>query len=375
MNISYFSNQFADRQGHGLSRYSRELFASMRAISDGVQITPVAAWSSMEATALQSLQEDTGLQLLPWGHRLTPAVWAFINAPKIEHWLPETDLVHAVALGYPVATRKSLVVTIHDLGPLTHPEYFNNTKPWIMRRSLKQTVEQADIIICVSQSTADELSGFVSENLGDRIRVVHEGVSDFFFNKSESPCLNKESDLPPKGMPFVLAAGKISPRKNIHGLLQAMDSLGNSIPHHLVLIGGDGWDMEQIHKQLDASAIRNRVHFPGYVSDEQLRALYAEASVYVHPSLYEGFGLTILEAMAVGCPVVTSDVYSLPEVAGDAAVLVDPMNISALADAIEAICLNQQLATDLVVKGKLRASEFQWKGCAEKTLDIYARVL
>ena len=122
MNIAYFSNQFADRCGHGLARYSRQLFAGLQALQGDLQVTPVAAWSSMEEADLRRLQQASGLQMLPWGRRLTSLAWAFLHNPPIEHWLDTVDAVHLVALGYPVATRKPLVVTVHDLGPLTHPE-------------------------------------------------------------------------------------------------------------------------------------------------------------------------------------------------------------------------------------------------------------
>jgi len=374
LNVAYFSNQFADLAGHGLARYSRELFSGLRAVSQDLSVTPVAAWSSVAESDLARLQKSTGLKLIPLGRRLTPLAWTFFNRPPIERWLPETDVVHAVALGYPVATRKPLVVTVHDIGPLTHPEYFGNTSPWIMRRSLAQMEKQADAIICVSQSTADELVSYVGGNLADRVHVILEGVSAEFFQNTDPACLRGLKDLPPPGTPFVLATGKISPRKNIQGLIQAMSRLSDVIPHHLVLVGGYGWGMDDVYQQLDDPGIRQRVHFPGYVTDEQLRALYAAASVYVHPSLYEGFGLTVLEAMAAGCPVVTSNVFSLPEVAGDAALLVDPLNSNALADAIEAICCDDSLSCELVEKGRARARSFQWDTCAEQVYDVYRAV-
>ncbi len=374
LSVAYFSNQFADLAGHGLARYSRELFAGLRAVSQDLSVTPVAAWSSMAKADLLHLQQSTGLKLIPLGRRLTPLAWTFLSNPPIEHWLPETDVVHAVALGYPVATRKPLVVTVHDLGPLTHPEFFGNTSSWIMRRSLAQTIKQADAIICVSHSTADELVSYVGGSLADRVHVVHEGVSPEFFQNSDPACLKGLNDLPPPGTPFVLATGKISPRKNIQGLIQAMSRLSDVIPHHLVLVGGDGWGMDDVYQQLNDPGIKQRVHFPGYVTDEQLRALYGAASVYVHPSLYEGFGLTVLEAMAAGCPVVTSNVYSLPEVAGDAALLVDPLDSNALAEAIEAICTDDMFASELVKKGGVRAGSFQWDTCAGRVFEVYRAI-
>ena len=371
MNIAYFSNQFSDATGHGLARYSRELYSALRINGRDISVIPISAWSSMSEFELAQLEQETGLQILPLGRKLTSLCWTFLNTPPIErHINSEVDLVHAVSLGYPVATRKPLVVTVHDLGPLTHPEYFENTSPWIMKRSLSQAIKQAAQIICVSQSTADELLSVAGNQVQARINVIHEGVSDAFFAPADPTSLAGLT-LPPDGIPYILSTGKLSPRKNIHGLIRAMTSLADKIPHHLVLVGGDGWSVSEVYTLLEQSGMRDRVHLPGFVSDDQLRALYQRASVYVHPSYYEGFGLTLLEAMASGCPVVTSNVYSLPEVAGDAALLVDPTSSDDIASSIAAICTDDALASELRAKGKVRAESFKWSLCADRVADVY----
>ena len=372
MNVAFFSNQFADLHGHGLARYARELFAALQDCKGDARITPVSAWSSLGEAELAGLKEKTGLQILPWGQKMTPLAWAFLNAPGIERWLPEpVDLVHAVALGYPIATNKPYVVTVHDLGPLTHPEYFSPKGTWIMRRSLAQVVKKADGIICVSQSTANELESYVGGNIANRISVVHEGISPHFMlppDNSSSAILDK---LGVGNTPFLLSAGAISPRKNTLRIIQALSRLADVIPHHLVLVGGDGWSMQNVYDELGGSTIAGRVHMTGYVSDQQLRSLFAAASAYLHPSLYEGFGLTLLEAMAQDCPVVTSNVYSLPEVAGDAAVLVDPTSVNEIAEAISAISTDTLLAADLVRRGRERLKAFSWNSCASAVMDVY----
>jgi len=376
LHIAYFSNQFADLEGHGLARYSRELFEAIIQSDSNIDITPCASWSSLDAHAVKELQKRTGLKFLPWGRRWTPLAWAFLDNPPIENWLDKSvDVVHAVSLGYPIATRKPYVVTIHDIGPLTHPGYFTNTTPWIMKQSLNQALSKADAIICVSQSTADELEMYAGQDLGDRIRIVPEGVAALFFEESSPECLKSLKGLPAHGIPFILAAGKISPRKNVAGIIQAFDRLRDIIPHHLVLVGASGWDMDEVQKSIQDTAVANRVHFTGYVTDEQLRTLYSLASLYVHPSLYEGFGLTVLEAMASGCPVVTSNVYSLPEVAGDGALLVDPYSVDAIAEAIRLVCLDSSFASNLAERGLARASGFTWMRCAEQVVEIYRSVV
>ena len=374
MRVAYFSNQFAADEGHGIARYAHRLYDALIGLDRPPEVLPVAAWSDRAEADLAWLEKRTGLELLPWGRRLTPLAWAFLGFPRLEKWLDApVDVVHAVSLGYPVATKKPLVVTVHDIGPLTHPEYFSEAPPWIMMKSLKQAVGQAAALICVSQATADELESYVRAKLGvaigDRLRVVHEGVSAKFFEPPDPACLDGLEGFDLSGEPFVLTAGK-----NLHGVIRALAVLGEELPHHLVAVGGDGWDSDQVRAELAGSGLEERVHFLGFVSDEQLRALYRRASVYVHASLFEGFGLTVLEAMACGCPVVTSNLSSLPEVAGDAAVLVDPRDPAAIAAGLASVCADPRLAGELRRKGLERAGAFTWERCAAEVMEIYNAV-
>lgn len=371
--IAYFANQFADAQGHGLARYARELQVAL-AGQDGLSVTPVAGWSSLPPDRLADLKRDTGLQLLPTGRRGTAWGWTFLRAPRVEWMLPApVDVVHAVAMGYPVATGKPLVVTVHDLGPLTHPQYFSTNRPWLMRAALQQAVDHAAAIVCISHATAAEVRALHGDAVGDRLRVVHSGVSHQFFDDPGAQALQGMT-LPPAGTPFILTAGKISPRKNVQGVMAALKIALREIPHHLVVTGGDGWDMAQITALLDNDDLRARVHLVGYVSDAALRALYRRAAMYLHPSFYEGFGLTLLEAMAGGAPVITSDRSSLPEVAGDAALLVDPNDTDAIAGAIVSLAQDMALTDRLRVAGRARAERFTWAHTAVQMAAIYREV-
>lgn len=373
LNVAYFSNQFATAQGHGITRYAHEMYRGLRKCDD-LAIRPVAAWSSLSAEKRATLQSETGLELLKLGGRLTPLAWHYLDRPALEHLIGgAVDVVHAVSLGYAIATRKPYVVTVHDLGPLTHPEYFTNTKPWIMERSLRQAEARADAIVCVSQSTADEVEGYLGGHVANRIRVIKEGVSAEFFAPSDAACL-KGLKLPLDDVPVILTAGKISPRKNVQGVIRAMKLVADKIDHHLVLVGGAGWETEAVLKELDDGSLRARVHLLDYVTDEQLRALYRRASLYIHPSLYEGFGLTVLEAMASGVPVITSNTSSLPEVAGDAGLLVDPSEDGQIADAIYAICTDTSLKDAKIKQGLARARLFSWDACAAQLRDVFVDV-
>lgn len=350
----------------------------MQEVED-VKLLPIAAWTDRDESELKDLIAESKLEILRTGRRGTAGLWTYLNFPNIELLSGQKfDIVHAVALGYPVPTRKPYVVTVHDIGPLTHPEYFSDTPPWLMEKALKQAVDKAAAFIAVSQSTADELQSYVQKkykvDISPRLFKVLEGVSDSFFNPADLPQIEQAGEFNWNEIPFILAAGKISPRKNISTILRALALLRNKIDHHLVLVGGDGWDHESITVQLQELALEDRVHFFGYVSDEILKALYSKAQVFVYPSLYEGFGLTVLEAMASSCPVITSNSTSLPEVVQDAAITVNPKSEHEIAQAIELLCTKTEIRKDYISKGLKRAKELSWQKTARAVAEIYHKV-
>lgn len=371
MRVAYYSNQFVARHGHGITRYSRSLFRALRSTQASLDVVPVTSWSPESIEGFDALREETGIEVLPWGRRLTPLAWTLLGMPAIERWLtPGFDLLHVLALGYPVPSRLPWVVTIHDIGPLTHPQYFPKSDAALMRRGLRQAARSASAMICVSKATADEVEAYLGGRVSDRLHVVGEGVTRRARSSPEGPQVEIADGLP-GGTPFLLAAGGASPRKNLGRLLSSFEGLADRIPHHLVLVGGDGWGHCDLAARIEASSFRDRIHRLGYVTDDQLGALYGAAAAFVHVSLFEGFGLPLLEAMEARCPVVTSSVSSLPEVAGDAAVLVDPHDVEAISEGILEVVSSADLSAELVEKGEVRVSEFTWEACARQVADIY----
>lgn len=369
LTVAFFANQFAAAQGHGMRRYACELYDAIAGLGR-VRLVPTAGWSNLPRDALSDLKRRSGLRLMSTGRMGTSLAWTLTGFPPMEWMMPDNPaVVHAVCMGYPVATHKPLVVTVHDLGPLTHPQYFSRNRPWVMERALKQAVDKAATVVAISQATANEILS-LHPHAADRLQVVYSGVSERFFKPSNPKAL-EGLDLPPDEVPFILTAGSLNPRKNVLGVLQALRRSLKVIPHHLVLAGGSGWDMKKLLQELGAPDLASRVHLLGFVSDEVLHALYAKASMYVHPSLYEGFGLTLLEAMAVGTPVVTSDRSSLPEIAGDAALHVDPSDPDAIADALINLGNNVDLAQKQRERGLARARSFSWRNTASAMQEIY----
>ena len=373
--IAFFSNQFASKQGHGVARYSKELFAHLRNQNE-CDITPIAAWSDVESTELENFKEQTGLQLLRTGRRLTSALWTYLGWPWLEIIAGRKfDLVHILSLGYPVSVKGKVLITIHDIGPLTHPEYFSENPPWLMRKALKQAVKNCQSIICVSEYTAMEVKQYALEHfavdLSEKLVVVHEGVNQSFFDAPRKVSDAFQNKLPEN---FFLCAGKISPRKNTIRVFEALTN-AQLQTSNLVLVGGDGWDHEQVKLKVAELNLQNRVHFLGYVSDEELKYCYTQCQAFVYPSLFEGFGLTVLEAMACGSPVISSNTTSIPEVAGDAALLVNPLNSEDIAEAMIRISQDEKSRTQLIEKGSLRAKKMTWKKAATETIKVYQEVL
>jgi glycosyltransferase involved in cell wall biosynthesis len=276
-----------------------------------------------------------------------------LNQPKVERSMTEIDLVHCTTI-IPFATSKKMVATVHDLAFLHHPEFFTRRGNDVFRRSLKILKKRADVLLCSSQATVDDClnEGFAP----DRVRHVALGVRSTPATQNDIDLVRKKYSLPAE---YLLFVGTLEPRKNLARLVGALRGRSDLPP--LVIAGADGWG------DIDVSHTAN-VQFIGYVDDLHLGAVYAGASVLCYPSLWEGFGLPILEAMAQGTPVVTSIGTSTQEVAGGAAVLVDPLSEESIRIGIDEALRNADI---LKQRGRERAAESTWDKTALATASIY----
>jgi glycosyltransferase involved in cell wall biosynthesis len=259
------------------------------------------------------------------------------------------------------------VVTIHDLGYLAEP----NSHPPTQRAQLDWTtrwnVRASAGLIAVSESTKQDLIEHLDVDPA-RIRTVYHGVSSHFAPapEAEIEAIRRKFELGPS---VVLAVGTLQPRKNLVRLIQAFERLATQAPEvQLVLSGAPGWKFQQILHRATASPFHKRIKHIDYIPDAELPALYSSGAVLAFPSLYEGFGLPALEAMACGTPVVAANRSSLPEICGDAALLVDPFDAASIADGIERVLGDEDRRNELIERGFRRAGEFRWKDSAEKTL-------
>jgi glycosyltransferase involved in cell wall biosynthesis len=289
--------------------------------------------------------------------------------------LDRIDLFHGLdQSGIPLffKTRKS-VVTIHDVIPLVLPEAFPPRHRWVLATALARVRRRADTVIVPSTAAAEDVARYLRVER-ERVVVIPMGCEPRFqpvVNPARAIAVRQRYALPER---YALFVGTLEPRKNILTLLRAFSRLVAERPQDdlkLVVAGGKGWGDERFFASMDRLAIRLPVIFTGYIADDDLPDVYRGAQMFVYPSLYEGFGLPILEAMASGVPVITSNRASLPEVAGDAALIVDPTRPDDLAAAMSAVLSNSALREGLQRKGIARAKGFTWEDVARRTLAVY----
>lgn len=289
----------------------------------------------------------------PIGGALLVETWTRLRWPLVESLVDGVDVVHSTTI-IPPATHKPLVSTIHDVAFLHHPDFFTARGNKVFRRSLNVNREKATLVLCSSTATMNDCLnlGFSSE----RLRHVPLGVRTHAVSATDRQRVQQKYGLPDE---FVLFVGTVEPRKNLARLVAALESL----PHApaLVIAGIEGWGEAQL-------ATSHEVHPIGYVAAEDLPALYSLCTVFAFPSILEGYGLPVIEAMAHGAPVVTSRGTSTEEVAGGAAVLVDPLDVASIASGIRT-ALNGR--DDLIAQGYARAQQLPWSATAALTVEAY----
>lgn len=264
---------------------------------------------------------------------------------------------------FPVLWRKKLLATVHDVFHLANPRFVSGIHRRLYAQFMfRKLARRADAVLCVSSFTKKELFRLAGGR-GDRMRMVHNGVDDFWFHPPEAER--------PHPRPYLLFVGNVKPHKNLGRLLQAFGLLKDKIPHDLVVVGKkEGFltgDREVIRQ---AGVFGGRVQFTGLLEDEQLRRYYASADLLVFPSLYEGFGLPPLEAMACGTPVACSNAASLPEVCGEAALYFDPLQPQDMAGKVSKILSDPPLREELARKGLEQARSFSWERAATETARV-----
>jgi glycosyltransferase involved in cell wall biosynthesis len=282
------------------------------------------------------------------------------------------DLIHEPAFVGPQASTCPFVVTIHDLSFLTYPQNFPVLNRAYLRAFTRLSVRRARRIIAVSESTKRDLIRYYGVEPA-KVDVVHNGVDPGFHPLPAAKVaeFRRRRNLPDR---FILFVGTLEPRKNVSRLIDAYALLSEPrLP--LMLLGGKGWFYDEIFARVRMLGLQGEVTFVGYVESDELPSWYNAATLFVYPSLYEGFGLPPLEAMACGTPVVASNTSSLPEVVGQAGLLVDPASSEALAAAMQRVLEQPELQAEMRSAGLAQAQSFSWEKTAASTVGCYQRAL
>ncbi len=263
----------------------------------------------------------------------------------------------------------SFVVTIHDLSYFYYPQEFLKQDLYKLKNWTKYSVAKAKKVIAVSKTTKKDLIKFY--NVPDeKIEVIYNGYGKNVRNQI-SKIKNINQKLNVKKNKFLLYVGTLQPRKNLTVLIKAFAVFKKDNPDfRLIIVGKKGWLFDEIFQQVKDLGIEQEVIFTGYIPDSELAELYKNAFCYVMPSLYEGFGIPILEAMSYGCPVISSFSSSLPEVGGEACLYFDPKNEKDLWEKLKEMRENAHLRNELIKKGKERVKLFSWRTCAQETLNV-----
>lgn len=303
-----------------------------------------------------------------------PRIWTHLRlSAEILAQPPDVLFIpaHVIPLAMPLARHTRPVVTIHDLGYLHFPEAHTAAQRLQLRLTTRWSARIARHIIAISEATRQDLTHLASVP-SDKISVIPHGVSTRFTPIEDSARLQAVRERYGIRSDYILYLGTLQPRKNLPRLIEAFARALPALPRHtqLVLAGKKGWLAGPILERASQLGISERVHFTGYVEDRDLTALLSGASLFTLPSLYEGFGMPVLEAMACGVPVLCSQTSALPEVAGDAALLVDPCDTQAIADGIAELINNPSLRQQLRERGLTRAAHYTWERCARATLAV-----
>ncbi len=365
----------------GVGRYVVELLDGLGRAAPEIEILPFYSWlrGGRPAGSRGADPGSPGRVGTPPARPRRPATWLRRAAQQVYDAAFE---IIGTSRGYglyhepnhiPMPWHGPIVTTIHDLSVVRHPEWHPADRVDWYQREFEAGLARTHHFITVSNFTRDEMVSLLGIP-AERITPIPLGIGPAFRppDREDGPAGLPGSSLPP----CLLYVGTLEPRKNVPGLLAAYASLPASLRQRvpLVIAGMSGWGQEDVRQLAVRLGVIEQVFTLGYVSEEQLRALYHAAHALVWPTLYEGFGLPPLEAMACGTPVITSNAASLPEVVGDAAVLIDPLVPEQIAEAMRRLIEDEALRATLSARGLARTRQFSWDRCAQAHATVYRAV-
>jgi len=374
-------------QGGGIGRYTRELIQALVAIDHSnryrfFSARPPQVVSVAPVPRPIPVAPNTRYHPAPLDERWLYRLWYRLRLPLPVQWFTgPLDLFHSPDFVLPpVSGGTPTLLTVHDLSFVHYPETFPPRLVAYLNQVVPRSIERASHVLADSKATKKDLVG-LWQVPADKITVLYSGVSQAFQPVTDSDKLAAVRQKYNLGQaPYLLSVGTIQPRKNYQMLIRAFQPVAARWPHNLVIAGGKGWLNDDMLAEISRHGLDGRVHFIGFAEDGHLPALYSAATLFVFPSLYEGFGLPLLEAMACGVPVITSNASSLLEVAGklpdgrETAVALSPQQPAAWTEAINGLIADPEQRAELVAAGLQQARRFTWSQAARQLLEIYSAV-
>jgi glycosyltransferase involved in cell wall biosynthesis len=364
----------ASYRAAGINRVLHHLLAELPSVPGDEQFLVYAPYGDANRRLLRVPRVRSRLTRLPVDRPPVRIAWEQTVLP-LELLREGADLLHALGFVSPIAWRGRTVVTVYDLSFLRFPEVYNRANRMYLSSFTPPSLRRADRVITISEDARRdviELCGVAPERVTPILLAADERFRPAA--PDEIRAFRVRQGLPDR---FVLYQGTLQPRKNVETLVRAYALLRDqgSDDHILVLAGPRGWQYEPIFELICQLGMEGSVKFPGFVPDDELALWYSSAAVFAFPSRYEGFGLPLLEAMACGAPVVSSSASSLPEVVGDAGVLVDPSDVEGLCSALRQLLEDEPRRRALAAAGRARAQTFSWRRTASETVRVYREVL
>lgn len=353
----------AVRQGAGIGRYVRELLKALARTDGANEYRLFYASPRPIPFALPELPRNFTARHLPFHDIWLARAWHRAQLPlPVELFTGAVDLYHAPDFTLPPVSAPSLL-TVHDLSFERDPQSAAPGLRRYLQTVVPRSVRRAAHVIAVSQATKNDIIQLYNTP-DEKITVLYEGV-DPAFCPTPDASVRRKYGIGDK--PYIFSISTIQPRKNFKRLIQALATLPSDF--NLVIAGEKGWRYDEIYAEAEQPRVRGRVIFTGFVADGDLPALYSEAAVFAYPSLYEGFGLPLLEAMACGTPTAASNLSCLPEVAGGASALVDPYDVESIAAGLRRALSERD---SLRAKGFARARQFRWDEAARRLVELYS---